>query len=360
MSSPQVNLRANRRRASIIFLLVLLVTVLILVYLIFRPFWRAIVFALVIGIGFGPIHERIGHALRRRNLHALISTVAVLLIFVVPAVLLASVLSDDIVRTTRFLNDRTAPGGGILPYLTDVPQRIVSWIGRYVDLEKSGLREFMLSLPARASQTLLSLATSLVTGIAGFVGQSVITLFILFFVFRDGAGLLRQISGILPLEPQRRELLFSRVRESVFANLYGILAVALAQGLLTGAALWIAGVGSPLLLGVVAAFASLIPIVGPTLVWLPIALFFFSTGHWGKGIFILFWGALVVGTADNIIRPWIIAGRVNLHPLLVLFGLIGGVEQFGFSGLFIGPVVISLALALFDMLREDIGQRETV
>ena len=203
---------------------------------------------------------------------------------------------------------------------------------------------------------MLSVAASLVTGMAGFVGQSFITLFILFFVFRDGAALVRRISGILPFESERSELLFSRVRESVFANLYGILAVALAQGLLTGAALWIVGVGSPLLWGIVVAFASLIPVVGPTLVWLPVALFFFSTGHWGKGSFILLWGAIAVGTADNIIRPLIIAGRVDLHPLLILFGLIGGIQQFGFAGLFIGPVVISLALALFDMLRHDIGE----
>jgi predicted PurR-regulated permease PerM len=161
---------------------------------------------------------------------------------------------------------------------------------------------------------------------------------------------------MLPLELERTERLLSEVRQSVFANLYGILAVAFAQGLLTSTAVAIVGVGSPLLLGIAAAVCSLIPFVGPTLVWLPIAIFLFIKGHWWKGLFLLAWGTIAVGTADNIIRPLVIATRVKLHPLLLLFSLFGGVQQFGFMGLFIGPVVMSVALALVEMLREEIGE----
>ena len=132
--------------------------------------------------------------------------------------------------------------------------------------------------------------------------------------------------------------------------------MALAQGLLTSAAVAIVGVGSPLLLGIAAAVCSLIPFVGPALVWLPVAIFLFVKGHWWKGLFLFAWGAIAVGTADNIIRPLVIARQVKLHPLLLLFSLIGGVQQFGFVGLFIGPVVMSVILALLDMLREEIGE----
>jgi predicted PurR-regulated permease PerM len=106
----------------------------------------------------------------------------------------------------------------------------------------------------------------------------------------------------------------------------------------------------------VAAIFSLVPLVGPSLVWLPASIYLFAADHWIKGIFLLAWGVVVVGTADNVIRPLVIMGRVKLHPLILLFALIGGVQQFGFIGLFIGPVVMSVLLALVDMLQEEVGE----
>ena len=346
----------NRRNASIAVLLTLLAAGALVAYGILRPFLRSIVFALVIGIGFYPLHAMTGRFFARRNVRALISTLAVLLIFMAPAVLLVSDASGEILRAAHTINDRTVENGGILPYLLQTPERLTNWLERYVDIEKSGLAGAIDSLPAKASQLLVTFATALVAGLVGFVGESVLTLFILFFVFRDGAEMLNRIESLLPLERERTDRLISQIRQSVFANLYGILAVAFAQGLLTGTAVAIVGVGSPLLLGIAAAVCSLIPFVGPALVWLPIAIFLFVKGHWWKGLFLLVWGAIAVGTADNIIRPMVVATRVKLHPLLLLFSLIGGVQQFGFLGVFIGPVVMSVILALVDMLREEIGE----
>lgn len=346
----------NRRDASLAVLLTLLAVAAVPAYGILRPFLRPVAFALVIGIGFYPLHAMIGGFLHRRNFQALVSTVAVLLMFVVPAVLLVSATSGEIIHAAQSINDRTAGGGGLLPYLLQGPERLTNWLGKYVDIRKSGLAGAIDSLPVKASQLLVTSASSLVAGLAGFVGESIVTLVVLFFVFRDGAGILKQGASLLPLERGRTDRLFSQIRQSVFANLYGILAVALAQGLLTSAGVAIVGVGSPLLLGIAAAVCSLIPFVGPTLVWLPVTIFLFASGHPWKGLFLLAWGAIAVGTSDNIIRPLVIARQVKLHPLLLLFALIGGVREFGFVGLFIGPVLMSVILALVDMLREEIGE----
>jgi len=101
---------------------------------------------------------------------------------------------------------------------------------------------------------------------------------------------------------------------------------------------------------------SLIPIVGPSIVWLPAAIYLFATGHVGSGVFMLIWCSVVVGSADNIIRPWVIAGRVEIHPLVLLFALIGGASGFGFLGLFLGPIVVSVLIALFEILPEALGE----
>jgi len=314
------------------------------------------VFAAVIGIGFYPLHERIKKLVPRQNVSALISTLIVLLIFAIAAIFLTSAASGEIFHAAQYMGGRTGQGVDMFTHLFHSTDRIINWLDKYVDLEKSGLRSAIDSFPAKMSQLLLSTATALVRGLASFLGQGVITLFILFFVFRDGAATALRAAALLPVEREHMDRLFTRIRDSVFANLYGILAVALVQGLLTGAAFAILGIPSPILFGIVAAVFSLVPLVGPSLVWLPASIFLFTTGHWMRGLFLLAWGVIIVGMADNVIRPLVIMGRVKLHPLILLFALVGGVQQFGFIGLFIGPVVMSLILALVDMLHEQVSE----
>lgn len=343
----------TRQKSSTILLTVLLAVSLFLACLLLRSFWRPIVFALIIGVGFYPLHEKLLARLRRPNLAASLSTLIVLLVFLVPAFFLASVASSEFSRTARFLNGKGGPNG-VFSSVIHAFNGAVNWLGRYVDLQKTGLQDAFDAFPAQLRHWMFTLAASLVRQLAGFIGEGVITLFILFFVFRDGPAI-RRFASLLPLDPARRDFLFDRLRDSVFANLYGMLAVALAQGALSGVAFAMLGLPSPVLLGLLAGICSFIPLVGPALAWFPVAVYLLVSGHWIKAVMLLAWGVLVVGTSDNIVRPLVIMGRVKLHPLLLLFGLIGGVREFGFVGLFIGPAIMSLLFALFDTLSEDLG-----
>jgi predicted PurR-regulated permease PerM len=344
-----------RRKSATIFLYIVLVLSLVLAGLIFRVFWRPTVFAVVIGIGFYPVHQRIRKRIPGRSAPALISTVCVLAIFALCAVFLVSAASGEIVRAAQYLKNGNGEGVSTLGILFQLLDRFASWLERYVDLERTGLRSAIDDLPARFSHLLFATATAIVTGFANILAEGVITLFILFFVFRDGALAIRHVTAVLPVESHRLDRMFSQIRDSVFANLYGILAVALAQGFLAGVAFAVLSIPSPILFGTGAAICSLVPLVGPALVWVPGSIFLFATGHWLKALFLIGWGAIVVGTADNIIRPLVIMGRVKTHPLILLFALIGGVKEFGFAGLFIGPVVVSVIVALVEMLQQEMG-----
>jgi predicted PurR-regulated permease PerM len=321
---------------------------LVIACIILLLFWRPIVFAAVLGIAFYPLHRRINQFVSRQNMSALISTLMVLLVFVLPIVLLTLAASGDVNRAGQYINDNFSnrvPGEGLL-----------RWLEQHWDLEMRGLKSAIDSLPAKMSQLMFESATSLVKGLVKFLAQGVITLLILFFVFRDGAAIGDRVASLLPLDRERVDRLFARVQDNVFGNLYGILAVAVAQGLLTGVAFAILGLPSPVLFGIVAGFCSLIPLVGTSLVWLPASIFLFANGHQMRGLLLLGWGAIVVGGADNVIRPLVVMGRVKLHPLILLFSLIGGVTQFGLVGLFIGPVVMSLIVALASMLQEEVAE----
>jgi predicted PurR-regulated permease PerM len=181
--------------------------------------------------------------------------------------------------------------------------------------------------------------------------DSVVVFFSLFFFFREGESILQGAGAVLPLNQDQTEKLFAGISETMTANLYGGLAVAAAQGILTGLAFGILGVSAPVLWALVTALASLVPVIGSTLVWGPASILLFIGGHWIKALILAAWGAGVVGQVDAVVRPYVIGAHVKVHTLLVFFSLLGGVEAFGIVGIFIGPVVLSVTMAIFEMLR---------
>ncbi len=160
----------------------------------------------------------------------------------------------------------------------------------------------------------------------------------------------------MPISDAQVARLYQNISDTIIANVYGILTVGAVQGVLTGIAMKIVGMPSTMLLGLGAGFASIIPVVGSSLVWGPVAIYLFVQGATWKAVFVLLWGTLVVSSIDNVIRPWVVGGRVELHPMVLLFFILGGVEAFGFIGLFLGPVVASVLAALFSMLKEEAAE----
>jgi predicted PurR-regulated permease PerM len=189
--------------------------------------------------------------------------------------------------------------------------------------------------------------------LTSFVVNSVITIFTLFFIFREGKSLRRRVAAILPLNSEQVERLFSGIENTIIGTVYGGLVVAAVQGALVGIALWVFNVPSPVLWGAVAAFFALLPLVGTASVWVPAAIYLLATGHYIQAVILAGWGAGVVGTVDNILRPYLISGRVQMHTLLIFFSVFGGVSVFGFLGLFIGPVILAVTMTLLGMLRDE-------
>jgi predicted PurR-regulated permease PerM len=339
--------------ASVMFLLALLAGTLVLVFWIFRSFLQPIAFASVIAIGFYPLYLRISRIVRGLNKSALLATFIVLLIFILPALFVASAAGGELIKAARYFGDRSTEQGGAVAYLAGKQQIALNWLSKYVDTEELHLEEAMANLPGQVSKVLLAVGSHLVGGLAGFTGNAILTFLILFFLFRDGRAAIENVISVLPLSRDQAMHLLVGIRDSVIANLYGILAVGFAQGLLTGLALAVLRMPSALLLGLATAFCSVIPIVGTMLVWLPAAIYLMATGHLWKGLILIVWCSAVVGTVDNIIRPLVIGSKVELHPLLLLFSLLGGLHVFGFIGIFIGPVVISMIAAVISMLREE-------
>lgn len=174
-----------------------------------------------------------------------------------------------------------------------------------------------------------------------------------FFLIRDGERISERIGSILPIEAHRYQQITDTISTSIAANIFGVLAVALAQGTLGAVGYAIAGLPSVMLWSVATALFSMIPFAGAASVWVVAFVYLLAVGHWGKALFLFAWGAGVISTTDNIVRPLVLSGRAKLHTLLIFFSLLGGVRAFGIVGLFVGPIIVSVAMALLNILADE-------
>jgi predicted PurR-regulated permease PerM len=166
--------------------------------------------------------------------------------------------------------------------------------------------------------------------------------------------------GLVPLPSGPMELLLKRTHEVIFAAVYGHVFVAMVQGLLGGLAFWVLGVPTPAVWGVLMGGLSLIPMIGPAFVWIPAGAVLIATGATLRGVLLLLFGALVISTIDNVIRAVLVSGRARVHPLVVFFGVLGGVLMFGAVGILVGPVLIVAAAALMEMARLSLFPDESL
>ncbi len=345
--------------ASTLFLLALAAVAVYFCYLIARPFLAPIFLAVMIAIVFHPIHVRVQVRIRGRNAAALISTILVLIVLVVPTIGLGVVVSKEVRGLYQLLDERSAQQGGWNPYAMHIIDRLFGWVGQYIDLNSLDLRGALLRWLEQISRFLLSWGAQILSNIISFFAEAVIAFFTLFFLFREGGSIGLRAASFLPLRTDQVDRLFSGISNSIIANVYGCLAVGAAQGSLLGLAFWFLGLPSPVLWGLVTALFSLIPIIGSAAVWGPAVVVLMVAGHGWKALILIVWGAAVVGQIDSLVRPYVISERAKMHTLLVFFALLGGVEAFGVMGLFIGPVVLSVTLVVLEMLREENLDRST-
>lgn len=346
-------------KTTLWFLGISVLIVLGLAVLITRPFLSPVASAIILAVVFYPVHLRVLRWTGNKSGTAsLLSTLVLFFLFCVPVLILLTLTANEAVTAAQYFARKSAEEGGFLKFVSLSLDRVLAFAGHWVDLSRYDVKGTITSHLQQAGGWVLGSGATIVGGFFRILVNAIITIVIVFFLFREGEGWIERTADTLPLTKEQAMRLFSNVSATIVANVYGVLSVGVAQGLLTGLVVWIVGLPSPLLLGVGAGFASVVPVVGASLVWIPAGLYLIFAGALWKGVFVLLWGVLVVSMADNVIRPWVVSGKVELHPLILLFFILGGVEAFGFLGLFLGPVIASVLAVLFDMFREELMRGE--
>jgi predicted PurR-regulated permease PerM len=208
---------------------------------------------------------------------------------------------------------------------------------------------FLLKNFKEISTFLFNQTSVILKGISSFVAGFFFTLLSLYYLFKDGAPLFRKLKELIPVPGREKDLLLSRFKDMVYATIYGGILIAIIQGLMGGAAFWILGLHSPVLWGMAMAFLSFIPIGGTALVWGPATLWLFLRGDFLRGVLLLIIGILGISMVDNFLRPYFISSRTKIHPLLLFFAVLGGIQSFGLIGIVVGPLIATLCLTLIEI-----------
>src|SRR3974390_1126612 len=345
------------RTTTLWFLGISVLIVLAIAFVITRPFLYPVAAAIILAVVFYPAHEHVVRWTKNKvGVASLLSTLALLFLFCVPVLIVLTLAANEAIPAAQYFTRMRAAEGGFVKFVTVLAERALTFLGHWIDLSRYDIKGTITEQVQQAGVGVLGSGASILGGFLRILINALITLVIVFFLFRDGVHWVEAAASSLPLSPEQARRLGRNISDTIVANVYGIVSVGVAQGILTGIALAIVGLPSSLLLGLGAAFASVVPVVGASLVWCPAGLYLIFTGALWKGVFVLLWGTVVISAADNIIRPWVVSGKVELHPLVLLFFILGGVEAFGFMGLFLGPVIASVLSVLFGMFREELSK----
>lgn len=338
------------------FLLFLLIVVIIACYQVIKPYLNTILLAGILATLFHPFHQMLEKRFQNKpNAVALLSSFLLTSLVLLPLVfVLLSVIQQGVHSFTAI---RVWFETGQHEKLIDHPLALwgAGWVNRIlpdlrqafpdIDLKAIRFDKIALNLSASFGKTLLAQGGNIAGNVTALIGKFFLMIFTFFFFIRDYEKIVKKMKRLIPLKASEEEKLVEKIKSVAKSALLGTLVTALAQGAAGGIAFFISGLPG-FFWGMVMGAASLIPLVGTALIWIPAAIYLFISGHFGLGVFMIVWCVGVVGMIDNLVRPLFMQGSAGMSTLLIFFSIMGGLSAFGLMGLLYGPLIFGLATVL--------------
>lgn len=328
------------------------------------PFLEGILVAITLALVFYPVHARFLRWTRgRSNIAAGLSVTALFLMVIVPATFFLGLLGRQAAALYPWAQEqvrvvRLNPNSAIEDRLPAPVKKI--WTRSQTLLMEAGVdpRNMILSTAEVLGRKVSSLGAAVVKNVFLLAFQTLIMIFTLYFIFRDGIRLSERVVSLIPMETAYKTHILGRLNQTLTAVVRGMFVTASVQGLLAGIGFAVAGVRFSVVLGFATAFMALIPFVGAASLWLPIGVYLFLKGWVVQGIGVLLWGGLVVSMVDNFLRPFIIGEKAKLPIVFLFFGTLGGLQAYGPIGLLVGPLTVASVLAFAKIYGEQLARTE--
>jgi len=327
----------------------------VILYYCFRimePFLMPLFLALILSTLLSPLYESICRRLKnRRGLSALVICVGLTLAIVIPILSLSVSLAREANNVYTNLQDPEASSKVQLwlnPNTNPAIAKIQSWLPETMRFKNFDIGARIGAKTKEILGVLLEFTSTLATGAFNFLADYITMMMVLFFFLRDSSYFARSVRKLSPLSDVEENIFIDRFRSVAQATVVGTLATSAAQGVLSGIIFLVLGLSNPILWGSLTALLSLVPMAGTALVWLPWTIYLFVSGSPTSAVIFLVLQLVFVGGADNILRPLLMGGRMKMHTLIIFFSILGGIGYFGILGIFIGPLVFSIAIAFLE------------
>ncbi|HEV3009922.1 MAG TPA: AI-2E family transporter [Burkholderiales bacterium] len=332
-----------------IFALTLILLVLYLLYSVLAPFLAPIAWALFIAFLIHPLHIRLVRRLRGRAAwSAAILTLVVFFMIIGPLAALGAAFAKQVAELARhaqaFAVEHKPADLSDLASLPVIGPAL-AWLQETAGISLAQIQAWAVEAAQTILKALGTLGRAAFLGALGTVIGFALMMFILFFAIRDGKRIADTVRALLPASEADKARLFAHLASVTRALVYGAGVTALVQGTLVGIGFAVVGLPSPVVFGVLAALAALIPLVGTPVVWVPAVIVLAAQDRWYAALILLVWGVFVT-IIDNFLRPWLVSGRAQVDALTVFIGVLGGVSAFGPIGVVLGPLVLALGIAL--------------
>ncbi|MBK9170827.1 MAG: AI-2E family transporter [Bryobacterales bacterium] len=344
-------------RTPLIFLAILLSLLLPNLLRIAWPFLTPLILASILAIVVNPANQWMIRRIHRPGFATFVTTIlATLLVGTIVAVA-GFALTRELTAVYHELSQHSLAEGGWPALVAHTVDKVVATMAILLPLDNEAIRKELLDGMGAATGYVLNNLSAAAGGLTSALITGLLTTIFLYFVLRHGSDWIERLVVLIPLDTRTSTSLVRTMYDSVIANVNAVIAVMVGQGLLLGLGFWVAGVRSPALWGTIGGLASIVPVVGSPLVWVPVVVGFVFKGSYWTALFLGLWCALIVGSADNVIRAAVVGARDKQHPVVIALAAIGGVYAFGVMGILLGPLVVSLAAALLKEIRELLPPR---
>ncbi len=338
------NYPSGNEKHQLIFSTILFVIVALLAIFVFMPFFGVLALSIILAILLSPVFGWIKKYVRRDGIAAILTVLLLVVVIIVPLVLVTNTIVDQAqslyssVSSSETLRSDTVTG-----WVETKAQRILPDF-------RIDTRSYLTGF----SSWVVSKLGGIFSGTVDFVFKLALAFVALFYFLRDGDKLRGHVLALTPWSKRRDDMFIKSVKTAVRSVVAGSLVIALIQGILSGIGFAIFGVPNAVLWGTVAAVCALIPGVGTAIVWIPAAIFLIATGAPAWAITgQIVWAVVLVGLIDNFLGPIILEKGINIHPLLILFSVLGGIQFFGPEGVVLGPLVLSILFVLVKIFKGE-------
>jgi predicted PurR-regulated permease PerM len=316
----------------------IVIVLIALTFLVLKPILLSIIMGIILAVVFAPIYEYTLKYVKKPNLNSAIICIALILIILIPLIFLTPIIIEQsfgiYVASQKISFENVI--SNLLPSLSDDFSAELGGV----------LNKFITN----SANSFVNSFSSLIFNLPNFILQLIIVFSTFFFVLRDMAGFEKYVRSLLPFSKSIEDRLFKSSKDITFSVIYGQIIVGAIQGIIVGVGFFIFGVPNFLFLTILAILVGIFPIVGTTLIWLPVMIFLFIAGNDFHAVGVAAFG-IVAAFIDNIVRPILVSKRARMHPLLILVGMIGGLFFFGILGFILGPLIIAYALIILEIYR---------